>query len=117
MDERLAHHLLQMRRAAVDACAFVEGLERADFLADRRTQQAVTMSLLVIGEAATRIVDGFSGFVADHADVPWKAMRGMRNRIAHGYFEIDQDIVWDTVQSALPQLVQQLESIAPSQAE
>lgn len=45
--------------------------------------------------------------------VPWRNMRGMRNRIAHGYFEIDLEVVWDTVQSALPALRQQMDSMAP----
>ncbi len=43
-----------------------------------------------------------------HDQVPWRSMRGMRNRIAHGYFEINLDVVWDTVQSALPELLKQL---------
>lgn len=77
-------------------------------LEDRRTQQAVIMSLIIIGEAATRLMDRYPEFVAQHPDIPWRSMRGMRNRIAHGYFDIDLDIVWDTVQTALPPLQEQL---------
>lgn len=40
--------------------------------------------------------------------VPWRSMRGMRNRIAHGYFDINLDVVWDTVQTALPDLLKHL---------
>ena len=100
-----------MRRAAADACVFVDGLDKEEYLADRRTQQAVTMSLLVVGESASRVVDSFPDFVATQSAVPWRAMRGMRNRIAHGYFEIDQEIVWDTVQTALPQLLNALAAL------
>jgi len=42
---------------------------------------------------------------------PWRNMKGMRNRIAHGYFDIDIDVVWETVQTALPQLLAQLPAI------
>ena len=49
-----------------------------------------------------------AGFAHAHAEIPWRAMRGMRNRIAHGYFDINLDVVWDTVQTALPQLLAQL---------
>lgn len=51
---RLPDYLDHMRQAATDACAFVEGLDKADFLEDKRTQQAVIMSLIIIGEAANR---------------------------------------------------------------
>jgi uncharacterized protein with HEPN domain len=55
-----------------------------DFLADKRTQQAVIMSLIVLGEAATKVMDRYPDFASEHAQVPWRNMRGMRNRIAHG---------------------------------
>ncbi|WP_456093831.1 HepT-like ribonuclease domain-containing protein [Orrella marina] len=75
---------------------------------DKRTQQAVIMSLIIVGEASTKIMDGFPEFVAQHNQVPWRSMRGMRNRIAHGYFDINLDVVWDTVQMALPDLIEDI---------
>lgn len=104
---RLLDYLGHMQQAAQDACSFLEGLAKEDFLADRRTQQAVVMSLVIVGEAATKLMDGYPGFVQAHPEVPWRGMRGMRNRIAHGYFEINFDVVWDTVQTALPALLSQ----------
>ena len=80
-ENRLPDYLEHMEQAAQNACDFVEGLAKEDFFDDKRTQQAVIM------------------------------MRGMRNRIAHGYFDINLDVVWDTVQTALPQLVQQLSAL------
>lgn len=94
-ENRLTDYLDHMRQAATDACSFVEGLSKEDFLADRRTQQAVIMSLIVIGEAATKVMDGYTEFADQHRKVPWRSMRGMRNRIAHGYFDINLDVVWD----------------------
>ena len=84
---RLADHLDHMRTAADDARRFVEGMTKQDFLTDKRTQQAVVMSLVIIGEAAGRIMDQHLDFVAAHPAIPWRSMRGMRNRIAHGYFQ------------------------------
>ena len=84
---------------------------KADFLEDKRTQQAVIMSLVVIGEAATKVMDGYADFTQAHADIPWHSIRGMRNRIAHGYFQINLDVVWETVQNALPQLGLQLTTV------
>jgi uncharacterized protein with HEPN domain len=70
-------------------------MAKDDFLADKRTQQAVIMSLIVIGEAATKVMDGYVEFTQAHADVPWRSMRNMRNRMAHGYFDINLDVVGD----------------------
>jgi uncharacterized protein with HEPN domain len=106
-------HIEHMRQAATDALSFVDGMSKADFLADKRTQQAVVMSLVIIGEAATKLMLADEGFVESHPDVPWRNMRGMRNRIAHGYFDINLDVVWDTVQTALPRLLAQLDAIRP----
>lgn len=113
-ENRLADYLGHMRQAAADACDFVEGISRSEFLADRRTQQAVVMNLVIIGEAASRIMDQYPQFAANQPEVPWRGMRGMRNRIAHGYFEIDFDVVWDTVQGALPDLLSQLNRLVDS---
>ena len=110
-EDRLADYLSHMRQAATDACGFVKGLSKEDFLADKRTQQAVIMSLIIIGEAATKVMNEHIEFTQAHEQVPWRNMRGMRNRIAHGYFDINLDVVWDTVQAALPELLTKLPTV------
>lgn len=105
MTDRLADYLEHMRTPAKEACDFVEGLGKDYFLEDKRTRQAVIMSLIIIGEAATKVMDGYPAFADANPEVPWRSMRGMRNRIAHGYFDIDLDVVGDTVQTALPELL------------
>lgn len=110
-ENRLADYLDHMWQAATDACVFVEGLSKADFLEDRRTRQAVIMSLIIIGEAATKAMDSYAEFTQAHPQVPWRSMRGMRNRIAHGYFDINLDVVWETVRTALPELLEQLPAV------
>ena len=108
---RLPDYLDHMRQAIVDAQSFTEGMAQADFLQDKRTQQAVVMSLIVLGEAATKVMDQHPAFAEQNSQIPWRSMRGMRNRIAHGYFDINLDVVWDTVQTALPALKHQLEAL------
>ena len=105
---RLPDYLGHMQQAATDACSFVEGLNLTDFLTDKRTQQAVVMNLLIVGEAATLVMDKFPMFAQNQTQIPWRSMRGMRNRIAHGYFEINLEVVWETVQTALPELLRKL---------
>jgi len=104
-------YIVHIQQAAADACSFVEGLSKEEFFADKRTQNAVVMSLVIIGEAATKVMDRHPEFAAQHPQVPWRSMRGMRNRIAHGYFDINLEMVWETVQTALPQLLNQLSLI------
>jgi len=116
-DHRLPDYLEHIRQAAADACSFIDGLSKEDFLADKRTQNAVVMSLVVIGEAATKVMDRYPGFADRHPDVPWRSMRGMRNRIAHGYFEINLDVVWDTVQTALPELLERLRTVCEGEGD
>lgn len=112
-DNRLTDYLDHMRQAAADACGFVEGMTQAEFLQDKRTQQAVVLSLIVLGEAATKVMDRHEAFATANDQIPWRNMRGMRNRIAHGYFDIDLEVVWDTVRTALPTLRLQLEALDP----
>lgn len=110
-ENRLPDYLDHMFEAAQQACNYTEGLNKNDFIADKRTQQAVILNLVIIGEAATKLLKDYSKFLDQHPDVPWRSMKGMRNRIAHGYFDIDLDVVWKTVQTALPQLLERLPAI------
>lgn len=97
--------------------SYVESFSKEDFLADRRTQQAVILNIVVIGEAATKLADEYPEFVARYPEVQWKSMRGMRNRMAHGYFDINLDIVWDTIQQSIPILAQQIQKIRQNQSQ
>lgn len=115
-EHRLPDYLDHMQQAATDACTFVEGLGKEDFLEDKRTQQAVIMSLIIIGEAVTKVMAGYGEFAQTHGQVPWRNMRGMRNRIAHGYFDINLDVVWNTVHTALPELLKQLPTVPTMKA-
>jgi uncharacterized protein with HEPN domain len=100
--------LAHMREAAEQALVYTEGMAKDDFLADKRTQQAVILNLIILGEAAAKLMDQHPALAAVHPEIEWRAIRGMRNRIAHGYYDINLDVVWDTVRSALPELVDQL---------
>ena len=108
---RIADYIENMLEATRLVKTYVEGLSKADFMLDRRTQQAVILNLIIIGEAASRIVNDYPEFAAANIDIPWRQMRGMRNRMAHGYFDINIDVVWETVRSSLPELESRLKAI------
>ncbi len=56
-------------------------------------------------------MDKYKEFTQQHSNISWQSMRGMRNRIAHGYFDINLDVVWNTIQTALPELLEQLSKL------
>lgn len=100
-----------MNDSACDAQIFVEGMSKQDFLNDKRTRQATIMSLLIIGEAATKVMAKYSDDLSAFPQIEWRSMRGMRNRIAHGYADINLELVWDTVQTELTELRRSLDEI------
>jgi uncharacterized protein with HEPN domain len=100
-----------MLAAAREILDFVEGMDREAFMADRRTQQAVVMNLLIVGEAAAKVMDADPAFARTHPEVPWRNMRGMRNRMIHGYFETNFDLVRETVGVEIPPVIARLTAI------
>ena len=71
------------------------------------------MCLIVIGENAARLSRYHPEFIASHPETPWPQAIGMRNRIAHGYDDLDFAIVWRTVRDYLPELLRTLPASRP----
>lgn len=98
-------YLNDISEAITDVASFIEGMNYKEFLLDRKTFHAVVRSIEIIGEAAKQVPKS----VRDKApDIPWKEIVGMRNKIAHEYFGIDNKIVWDTAKRYLPKLRRQM---------
>jgi uncharacterized protein with HEPN domain len=97
--------LEQLQEAALLTRSFVEGMERTEFLRDVRTQHAVSMCLITIGEMVSRLERDHPDVIRRHPATPWPLIRSMRNRIAHGYFELNFDVVWDTAQTSVVELL------------
>ncbi|WP_342359867.1 HepT-like ribonuclease domain-containing protein [Terrarubrum flagellatum] len=109
MSESDPHILVrQMLDAARKAVSYIEGYNREDFLADFRAQEAVALNLLVIGETAARLSDKHADLADLYDHVPWRKMQGMRNRIAHGYFDLDMNVIWETASVWRPELLRSL---------
>ena len=70
------------------------GLTREEFLKDETLRRAFARSLEIIGEAAKKVPPDLA---AQLRDIDWRAMAGMRDRLIHGYFGVDYDLVWDVV--------------------
>jgi len=94
--------------AAREAIVFSQGRSRADLNSDRQLNLSLVRLLEIIGEAARGISTEFR---QAHPDLPWKSMVGIRDRLIHAYFDINLDVVWETVTDDLPSLIGQLEKI------
>lgn len=78
-------------------------LENNEVLVD-----SVMFRLIQVSENSDKLTDNFK---EGHADIPWRAMKGMRNRIVHEYGNVDLAVVYDTIKNDIPKLLRQLESI------
>ncbi len=96
--------------AAREALSFVSGKTRDDLNVNRMLVLSLLKEIEIIGEAAGKISDETR---IKYKTIPWIDMIDMRNHLIHIYFEIDLDILWDTVITDLPPLVKELEKIVP----
>lgn len=99
-------------RDILDAIAeirdFTRGMDFETFKDDDKSIRAVEMNFIIIGEAANQIPDEVE---ERYPSIPWALMRAMRNRIVHVYFNVDERLMWDTVQNDLPPLAAELEKL------
>jgi uncharacterized protein with HEPN domain len=104
--------LLHMLDAAREAVAFARGRTRGDLDNDRQLVLALVKDVEIVGEAATQVTQPTRQHLPK---IPWEQIVGMRNRLVHAYFDINLDIVWETVRGDLPELISLLEAVVPSE--
>ena len=102
--------LLDIAMAARLVLEFKEGMDKAAFLDDVKTQSSVLHQLMVMGEAVKRLSDGFR---TRHPEIPWSLMAGMRDKLIHGYDIVDLEEVWKTANRDVPDLLRWLEPLLP----
>ena len=87
---------------------YVGRKRRAGFLGDALLQDAVIRNIEIVGEAAGRVSPEFA---AQHAEIPWRDIVGMRHRLIHGYLKVNLETVWEVVERDLPALVPKLRAM------
>jgi uncharacterized protein with HEPN domain len=110
-DRVRVRHMLD---AAREVEGFIVGRSRENLDEDQMLVRAVTKSIEIIGEVASRVS---AEFRATHPEIPWQDAVSMRNRLVHGYFDINLDTVWSTATEELPQLIPLLERVLGSSEE
>ena len=105
--------LRDILEAVEEIGAFTAGMDADTFAADAKTRKAVLADFAIIGEAAAHVPEDVA---RDYPTVPWRSMRDMRNVVIHAYFHIEPAIVWETIQSDLPDLAAHIRRILDAQA-
>jgi uncharacterized protein with HEPN domain len=109
--QRLSDYLDHILEAIERIEEYVADLEETSFLGNKLVQDAVIRNFEVIGEASNNIEKRFPEFVAAHPELPLASAYQMRNAVAHGYFQVDFEILWKTIRRDLPSLHTKVEEI------
>ncbi|SPD72233.1 conserved hypothetical protein [uncultured Desulfobacterium sp.] len=105
-----ATRLRHMLDAAREAESFIRNKTRKDLDTDRKLVFALVKCMEIVGEAASNISKECRN---NSRQIPWPDIIGMRNRLIHGYYDINLNILWKTVIEDLPPLIVELEKIVP----
>lgn len=108
------HYLIDILEAGEHIAAYISDLYYEDFLESLMVQDAVLRNLQIIGEAVKRLSPELK---AEHPDLPWREMAGLRDRIVHDYFGINHEIVWSVIAEEMPLLIPRIDTIAHSKAQ
>lgn len=111
---RLATYLGHILEAIGRCQAYVEDYDEVSFLTDPKTQDAVIRAFEVIGEASNNIRRHFPAIVDAHPEIPFAQAVGMRNMLSHGYFKVDLEVVWTSIQIDLPAFQSAIEALVVS---
>ena len=109
-EERDPAYLWDMLDAARTVREFTADVSPEDFLKDRKLQLGVERAIQIIGEAARKVSGHTKGA---NPEIPWQAMIGQRNVLAHEYGRIDHKKLWTTATTDIPDLVRMLEPLIP----
>jgi uncharacterized protein with HEPN domain len=102
-------HMLEHAREAI---AMIESKDRTNLQRDRMLELSLIRLIEVVGEAATRVTPEGQ---EKYPSIPWSQVVSMRNRLIHGYDQVDLNVLWDTIEDDLPPLIAELEKILESE--
>ncbi len=114
---RVPDYLSHVLQAIQRIQRYTHSTSHEAFMADEQLQDAIVRNIEVIGEASRNIQLHSPDFVAQHAEVPWAALYAMRNRVTHGYWTIDLEVVWNVVKRELPILKAQIQALLSATAD
>ncbi len=112
MSRDLRLYLYDIRVACEKVLRYTDGMEFEQFLADDRTFDAVLRNLQIIGEAVKNIPDDVRN---RNPDIEWRKIAGLRDVLAHTYFQIENEIIWDVIKNKVKPLLTNINQLLESQ--
>jgi uncharacterized protein with HEPN domain len=109
--QRLSDYLAHILEAIKRIDRYTDDMGEVVFLENEMVQDAVIRNFEIIGEASNNIEKHYPEFAAAHPELPLAFAYQMRNAVAHGYFKVDLEIVWNTIHGYLPELYQQVQQV------
>lgn len=114
--QRLADYLYHIVEAIERIDRYTDGIGDVEFMDNAMVQDAVIRNIEIIGEASRNIEIHHPEFAAEHSELPLAVAYQMRNALAHGYFQVDMEVVWRTIRNDLPAFGKQIQDIAAAVA-
>ena len=109
--QRLFNYLQHILEAISRIQRYIDDIDEVAFLDSELIQDAVIRNIEIIGEASRNINKHYPEYAEQQAHVPFSIAYEMRNALAHGYFKVDLEIVWKTIERDLPELEMMIESL------
>ena len=109
MSRREAELYLEDIKSSIEKIEeYIDGIDFENFSKDAKTIDAVVRNLEIIGEAANNLPEEIK---SQNPEIPWKEAVGMRNKVAHEYFGVDDEILWKTITEDLPNFKEQISKL------
>ena len=111
-DRDIRDYLQDIIEAITDIEDFVANMTYEEFIKDKKTLNAVIRSIEIIGEASKQLPNTLK---AKYAELPWKEITGMRDKLIHAYFGMDTETIWETIKHNIPGLKGSIQKIKKDQ--
>ncbi|WP_027881936.1 HepT-like ribonuclease domain-containing protein [Meiothermus rufus] len=108
MSRNVRLYLEDIRESCARIRRYTAGFDFERFVADEKTVDAVVRNLIVIGEAVKNLPLDFR---QRHPAIEWRKIAGLRDIVVHEYFGIDEDVLWDVIQTRIPKLEKAIDAI------
>lgn len=108
MSRSLRLYLEDILSSSAKILRYTEGMTFEDFIRDERTYDAVVRNLQIIGEVVKNVPIEFRD---KYEQIQWRKMAGLRDILAHAYFSLEDEIIWDVVENKVPILIEQMREI------